>query len=248
MKSSVLLFFFLFHNSLFCQSQIKNDLLKEKIKGHVRSIIESEYLGNNGVIDNRLSFRKIRDYNTNGNLIAEKYYEDTTIKATDTIKYDNHGEKLECQSYSYYFKTLEKTTYIYDKDKSQLLEKCYMEDGKLNRTNVYKYNIKGNLISLVIVSSDEIVRGKFEYKYDSSNYKIEENTYSGNELLSRKAIYKNDDYGNEIEILVCDANGKIDFKRTCKYEGYDKHGNWLVKIIYKENKPQQKIIRDIKYW
>jgi len=245
MKTKIpLLVLYLFCHSILGSSQIKSDLAQNNIQGKVKSIVEKEYFFTNGRITNISSTKKIWNYNIGGNMILEEYYDDT-IKESDTIKYDDLGNKTECDMYSDFFKTMEKLTYTIDRSKNQLQEKYYMEDGNLNKTTLYNYNDKGNLISRIIIDKNEATRAKIEYKYDEKGYKIEEDTYSGNNDLVSRSFSKNDDLGNIIE-----WNSSLDNEglKIYKYESYDKFGNWLIKTTFTDNKPERKITREIKYW
>ena len=242
MKTKIpFLVLFLFCYPVLCSSQIKNDLAQDNIKGKVKSIIEKEHFFTNGIMNNS-STKKIRNYNIKGNIILEEYYEDT-IRESDTIKYDDLGNKTVRDMYSDFFKTREKLIYTIDKNKNQLQEKYYMEDGNLNKTTLYNYNDRGNLISRIIVNKDETTRAKIEYKYDEKGYKIEEDTYSGNDDLVWKSFSKNDDSGNVIE-----WNSSLDnkYNKIYKYSTYDKIGNWLIRTTYAGGKPDRKTTREIK--
>ena len=246
MKSKFFLLFLLFYNSYLCTSQIKNDLVKENIIGAVKSIVEEEYVNNDGNISTGIPFKKISNYNTKGYLTSVEYYEDT-IKGKDIFKYDAIGNKTECQVYNYYFKTVEKCIYLFDKDKNQLHEKCYLENGNLYRTVLYNYNGKGNIISRIIINSDGTTRGQFLYKYDDKRNKMEEDQYSGSEVLS-KYYHIYDSIGNEIKLITSGADDKIIFRTTFKYENYDDLGNWIIKTRFTDNKQASKTTRVIKYW
>jgi len=87
MKTKIpLLVLFLFCHSILGSSQIKNDVAQDNIKGKVKSIIEKEYLFNNGIMNNGVSFKKICKQ---GNWLTKIIFTDNKPerKITREIKY-----------------------------------------------------------------------------------------------------------------------------------------------------------------
>ena len=105
------------------QSEKKNDLTEENLKGKVKSIKETPYEAvdkfgqiekGNVLYDDGTSFTI---YNEKGNIIEENYYDsDGNLSSKDTYEYDENGNNIEKNNYDSNGKLDSKYTYEYDKN------------------------------------------------------------------------------------------------------------------------------------
>ena len=208
------------------QSEKKNDLTEENLKGKVKSIKETLYeavdkfgqIEKGDVLNNYFNI-----YNEKGNKIEENRYDsDGSLYFKDTYKYDEKGNKIE--------------------------ENRYNSDGSLYSKTTYKYDEKGNMIEDNFYDSDD---GSFiyknTYKYDEKGNKIEEYHYDEDGKFIYKNTYKYDEKGNIIEEKIYHSDGRFGNTYTYKYE-YDKNNNWTQRIKYKNTIPRRITERIIEYY
>ena len=216
------------------QSEKKNDLTEENLKGKVKSITENTY----EAVD---KFGQIEK----GDVLVDSsavYTDDGHFKI-----YNKKGNKIEENIYDSNGKFVRKTTYKYDKKGNIIEEKSYYPDGSLIYKNTYKYDEKGNKIEDNSYDSDGRLHSKYTYKYDEKGNKIEENWYNSDGRLHSKYTYKYDEKGNNIEENWYDSDGSLYEKHTYKYE-YDKNNNWTQRIQYKNTIPLNITERIIEYY
>jgi hypothetical protein len=109
---------------------------------------------------------------------------------------------------------------------------------------------KGNVIEINEYDSYGILvwlDRKYTYKYDEKGNMIEKNEYDSDGSLDRKETYKYDEKGNKIEKNEYDSDGSLDRKETYQYE-YDKAGNWIKKIEFRNEKPVYIYEREYEYY
>ena len=204
------------------QSEKKNDLTEENLKGKVKSIKETTYkavdkfgqIEKGDVLNNYFNI-----YNEKGNKIEDNFYDsDGNLSSKDTYEYDEKGNNIEKNNYD--------------------------SDGSLNSKTTYKYDKKGNKIEDNSYDSDGSLNSKTTYKYDEKGNNIEKNNYDSDGSLNSKTTYKYDEKGNMIEY---NTDGRFGEKYTYKYE-YDKNNNWIQQVTYEDNKPIQITERIIEYY
>ena len=206
------------------QSEKKNDLTEENLKGKVKSIKGNTY----EAID---KFGQIEKGD-----VLDAYFN----------IYNEKGNKIEDNSYDSDGSLEYKYTYKYDKKENKIEENFYIYGG-LNSKSIYKYNEKGNKIELNVYDSDGRLVSKYTYKYDEKGNMIEENWYNSDGRLNSKTTYKYDEKGNNIEENNYDSDGRLGKNYTYKYE-YDKNNNWTQRIEYKNTIPVNITERIIEYY
>ena len=126
------------------QSEKKNDLTEENLKGKVKSIKETTYkavdkfeqIEKGDVLNNYFNI-----YNEKGNKIEDNFYDsDGNLSSKDTYEYDEKGNKIE--------------------------ENWYNSDGSLDSKYTYKYDEKGNIIEENYHNSNGRLYEKHTYKYE----------------------------------------------------------------------------------
>ena len=165
------------------QSEKKNDLTEENLKGKVKSITENTYEAVNKfgqiekgdiLVDSSAVYTDdghFKIYNEKGNKIEENYYNSNgSLIYKNTYKYDEKGNMIEDNFYdSNDGSLIYKNTYKYDEKGNKIEEYHYDEDGKFNYKYTYKYDEKGNNIEKNNYDSNGKLDSKYTYEYDKNN-------------------------------------------------------------------------------
>ena len=109
------------------------------------------------------------------------------------------------------------------------------------------YDEKGNIIEENSYNSDGRLYLKYTYKYDEKGNKIEQNSYNSDGRLETKWTYKYDKKGNKIEENGYISDGILYDKYTFKYE-FDKQGNWINRIDFRNAIPTNFVEREYEYY
>ncbi len=200
-------------------NKFKNDLQRQKIKGHVRSVTENEY-------------------NDHGD----------SLKARSVSKFDNKGNEVEFFTYAPSGSILSKTTFKYN-DSDKLIEEVrYKADGTLNVKTTCKYDEKGNKTEEYNYDISGTMFMKVLGKFDGKGNRLVKDCYNEFGSLFLKCNSKFDDEGNEISSKEYDSHKGLKFTTTYDYENADKSGNWLRRTTYKNDDPASVTIREIEYY
>ena len=173
------------------QSEKKNDLTEENLKGKVKSITENTYEAvdkfgqiekGDVIVDSSAVYTddgRFKIYNEKGNKIEENYYNSNgRLYSKTTYKYDEKGNMIEDNFYdSDDGSLIYKNTYKYDEKGNKIEEYHYDEDGKFNYKYTYKYDEKGNIIEENHYDSNGRLDSKYTYEYDKNNNWIQRIEY-----------------------------------------------------------------------
>ena len=164
------------------QSEKKNDLTEENLKGKVKSITENTYEAvdkfgqiekGDVLVDSSAVYTDdghFKIYNEKGNKIEENYYNSNgSLIYKNTYKYDEKGNIIEENYYNSNGRLYSKTTYKYDEKGNKIEEYHYDEDGKFNYKYTYKYDEKGNNIEKNNYDSNGRLDSKYTYEYAKNN-------------------------------------------------------------------------------
>ena len=165
------------------QSEKKNDLTEENLKGKVKSITENTYEAvdkfgqiekGDVLVHSSAVYTDAGHFeicNEKGNKIEENYYNSNgRLYSKTTYKYDEKGNMIEDNFYdSDDGSLIYKNTYKYDEKGNKIEEYHYDEDGKFNYKNTYKYDEKGNNIEKNNYDSNGRLDSKYTYEYDKNN-------------------------------------------------------------------------------
>jgi hypothetical protein len=165
-----------------------------------------------------------------------------------TIYEYEHGNKFKMSSYEtsggppYYER------YSYD-EKGNLIEKIGYKSNssRLISKETYKYDAKENEIELKEYNSGGGLEGYEIYKYDEKGNKIEADYFSSGGNLSNISKYKYDEKGNETEYDIYNKDHDMRINSRNKYV-YDKYGNWIKRISYRDEKAKKITERIIEYY
>lgn len=157
-------------------------------------------------------------------------------KPSDKFIYDSKGN-------------LEGTNkFIYNKNDLIVESIYYNSEGKEEGKIKNKYDEKNNLIELIYIDKDnEASHHKRTFKFNSKNFNTEINEFDWEGSLEMKYIYDYDSHGNVIEDYKYKSDGSLYEKRTYEYS-FDEKGNWIKKVITKNDKPEFVIFREIEYY
>ena len=103
-----------------------------------------------------------------------------------------------------------------------------VKDRIINK-DVYKFNLRGDVVEMIGYNSDGSLMGKILHKYDSQGNMIESTGYYSDGSLMEKYLYKYDSQGNMIEEARYNSDGSLDYKYLYKY---DSQGNNIEKARY----------------
>lgn len=151
------------------QSEKKNDLTEENLKGKVKSITENTY----EAVD---KFGQIEK----GDILVDSsavYTDDGRFKI-----YNEKGNKIEENYYNSNGSLIYKNTYKYDENGNKI-EECHYEDGSLDKKYTYEYDENGNKMEENWYNSDVSLDKKYTYEYDKNNNWIQEVEYENNKPI-----------------------------------------------------------------
>lgn len=231
-------------------AQVINDVLKEGLNGHVKTIKRIEYLivENDTIKQNGSIFNEEIVFNQNGQIVKKSDYTNT-----DTYHYDKNGLKIEEQEFDSLNNLLEKTNYFYSKtakiideitknNKDKIIRQIHYEynsndkliASKKHYDNLrhydehrFQYDILGNLVEDKSTSTKWAnITQKFEY-FDNGILKKLENYHY--EELEYVRVYNNK--GVEIQLISYDTKNR----RVEQIDESDSFGNITKKTTYKPN-------------
>ena len=203
----------------------KNDLTMQKLKGTIKTVTELEYAVVAGAKE------PVKD----------------TLKVKGVCKYNADGNRTEYVTYSAAGAVLSRSVFSYNDSGMLVNVKRYRGDGGLNVTTTYKYDKAGNETeeSNTDPSGTEFMTGKS--RYDLKGNRIVYDRYNQFGHLFLKSNFKFDKKGNEIEEREFDSHQSLQFRTTFEYDNYDKKGNWLWRVTYKNDMPRTIVEREIGY-
>jgi hypothetical protein len=201
------------------RTHFKNDLQRQKIKGHVRTVTENEY-------------------NDRGD----------SLKVKSVSRFNDKGNLAEFYTYSPSGAVLSRTTFKYN-DSDKLEEEIrYKADGILNVRTTCRYDEKGNKIEEYNYDISGTLFMSVKGKFDGKGNRLVKDSYNEFGALFLKCNSKFDDDGNEISSKEYDSHKGLKFTTTYDYEGVDKSGNWLKRTTNKNDDPASVTVREIEYY
>jgi hypothetical protein len=215
--------------NLFSSDPEFNDLMKFRLKGSVKSVMETRYTlegkGKNAVKDKTI-FQKYTAFDQFG-------FE------SESILYNNGEEYLI-------------TKYIFGREGKQSEMNQYQKDGRLNLGVTYKYDedtlrseaiynwsedrIVGDVCEIYDYYYDIILNEiftKVSYKYEYRGYCTEENYIKPDSGISFKITSKYDFRGNRLESAYFRGDGILSW--ITKYS-YDRYDNMVESRVFKSNR------------
>lgn len=254
------------------KTEIKNDLIEQKINGNVKTIIESGYnviekfgevekstlqdkrithFNPQGNITEEITFNDARKYKYNeiGKLTEVKQYNSGKYFSKETYEYDKKGNLVKKNNYS---GPNEEFSYrfIYKHDEKGNLIKWshYNPDGNLISYWAFNHDNSGNVIGIKNYDSNSILKGIISYAYDENNNRTEIAEFDKDSTFLSNGFYSEYDKNNN---TIKDSSYSINDGHTTPYYYkylYDKNNNWTKMIQYKGTKAIKQIERVIEYY
>ena len=231
-------------------SKLKSDAEDEGIKGQVKQVvIESEDLSGTWSVQGRKK-SWIMYFNEQGFFVQKDLYDYKGFPSSIWIYGYIDGKRV----------SNDKSTKYDDNPPIMALpplsrkqNESVKPDNRFQASYEFRYQ-DGKLIEKINRRNTGKIWMRFEYKY--SENKVEELIYSEDGKINQHYVIKLDEKGNQIEKTDKDVL-KIYGERKYRYEyEFDKQGNWIKQIIYKEEtengvklfKPYSVYYRTITYW
>ena len=240
---------------LYCCSQNKNSLQKEKLVGKVRSITDENF----NVIDSLgkaergfITSRNIFLYDEKGNMIKQICEPVTKNQIASILvnNYDGKGNSIKSIHYDEFGKETFRSENKFD-DKGSIISSDAYDNGirrKEDNSKIgYEYDSKNNVIEIKESNRQGRYDGKTRYQYDQRGNVIERLMYNEHDKLIYKSFTRYDSKNNNIEMVGYDADGSVASKYRFEYV-FDNLGNWIIKRAYKNEKPDGYYDRKIKYY
>jgi hypothetical protein len=216
---------FLLVYSLLASAQGKTDLQRQKLKGSVKTLTEYEYEV----------------------IVDKKEAQKGSLRWKSVSNFDKDGKQVGFATYSADNALLSKSVYNFN-DSGRLLDvKRYRADGGLNVKVIYKYDAKGNILEEENFDASGTMFMKGVNKYDVRDNRIVYDRFNQFGHLFLKSNYKFDKAGHEIQEREYDSHEALKYATTFEYSNFDKQGNWLQKITYKNDEPKIITEREIEY-
>ena len=200
-------------------------------------------------VDEGLEMKTIYTYDKFGNKIGQKTSGNSgNLQYTKKWNYNANGNAVEeivdneggYDDYKYFMK--------YDKYGNQIEQFKQKNNGEKKLNFKKEFNSDSYIINKTTFNSDGSRKSMKTWNRNKMNITIEYINYKSKRGLfyrALKTIYDNN--GNKKERIKYNPNGSVNIKQTYSYE-FDKQGNWVKRIDYKNNKPIYLLEREIDYY
>lgn len=224
-----------------------NDLEKFRLKGKVKSILETKYAipdKSDKTVDKKVLYQKFTLFDANGYEQQRKLYKDGSEYLYSNFISGIDGKQLEMNEFlpdgtlnlnvKYAFDdkgNWSEAVYAWSEDRviGELCEAYdyYFEiiQNEIFYTVRYKYEYRGFCTEESFIKADSSLSFKLTAKYDFKGNKLESAYFRGNEMLSWVTKYSYDRYDNLVESKVFKSN-RIAVSSKYKYK-FDDTGNWI---------------------
>lgn len=165
--------------------------------------------------------KTLYQYNEKGQIIEYQAYFSDVLKGSGIYQYDKEGNLTLLLFYDEFEKLEIREELTYDK-KGFLAERRLLNaENGVENCYIYKRDAKGNALEMNFFRKDMTPGGKYVFQYDKKDNLIEEHFYHPDGALLNKSIFQ--------------------------YQ-YDKQGNWIEKIVFKEKTATFIIERTMAYY
>lgn len=224
--------------------------------------------------DGSVEWNYNREYDIKGNMIESNEYYLGVLKTRHTYKYDDKQNVSEENVFEGDGRVKLKELFKYDDNRNVVEITDFDKSGGFKARFTYAYDTRGNQVEEREYDSENAARyKKIVTKYDADNNVIEVTRYNekgkvnyhcrldkwGNhtlditykpdgsilEKISQKYVY--DSHNCETENDRFNAKGKLAMKTRNIYS-YDENGNWIMKIVYENDKPKRITERRFDYF
>jgi hypothetical protein len=211
--------FLLVVGALLSGAQVKNDLVRQKLKGKIKSITELEYSPGKDTLRWKVTY----NYNKEGDLLGfETFSTEGTLFSKSVCNYNDSGKLKDQERFKADGSLFDRTTYTYD--------------WRGNKAEEHDYDASGTEFQ------------KVSFRYDGRGNRINKDCFNEYGALFLKCNYKFDADGNEIEAKEYDSHHGLRFVITYEYSDDDNMGNWLTRSTYKNDNLFAIVQREIAYY
>lgn len=226
----------------------------EKIKGKVQEMRVENFWAKeeNGKItkgDEHTNKGAIEKYNSSGTILSAVYIDGKGIKSPNLWSIEAEAEGKMINKAKYYLRDtlIAYTQNIYSGNNLTEVKFLNPENDTLMGKVLYNYDQNGNRIKWQLFSNKDKPLQYIEFIYSPGGFLEHMKQYSDSGKMTLLYDYKNNDKGEKInEHYENFVNGTIS-ENELRYE-YDKKGNWIKRVIYKDNKPSWLSERELKYY
>lgn len=160
------------------------------------------------------------------------------------FRYDDHGNNIEQEHYFSQSTLIEKWKFTFDEHRKLVEEHKYGNNILLERWTYRKTGASSSEQCRYI--SDSLPDEKWESAYDEKGRRVSAMRFMRDGSLFEKYKFRYDIHGSLVgEIIENTAESNISLKKIDYI--YDKRGNWICMIEYRNSEPQVMIKRSIRY-
>ncbi len=212
-------------------------------------------------------------YNPKGNKVQEQYCKEKEECRAYIYSFDSEGNRSKTYESLGQEKKLLVTSYTYDRSNNLIVYSEHNASGGVYRKEVYSYDDRGNKTKSIRYQSngqvDQIktfqydsignnirkelyykedkLEERYDYQYDKSGKVQVYIRYGGDLNLITKFYYTYDDQGNPLTETRYYADTKLRQNFSYSYQ-YDSSGNWINKIVYRNDTPEFIYQREYTYY
>ncbi|PQJ11908.1 hypothetical protein CJD36_008935 [Flavipsychrobacter stenotrophus] len=211
-----------------------NSLEEYNLKGHVKSVVNKEYIVSAG--KEYVRHNDIAWYDVAGNVVVDSSLSHDTIflPVRHAYKYNESGRRTEqLQLVSPGEQPGWKTLFTYDKDGFLSETNRYHPNGGLMQRVIFRYDESGNNTEQYSYSSDGKPNGIEVRRYDENGNLVQSNDYSIDAQYGSKYAVQYSSKGNLLstveEHFGDSMQTTVRHCRKARYSGtsYDAKGNWI---------------------
>jgi hypothetical protein len=200
---------------------------------HIGSVDSIRIEDAEGLSDKPL-LRQIIRFNRSGQKIEEVLYRDDGVALPkSTYSYDSTSHIIKAHYYQVNGSILLENTYTYDSDgwlKDDTLRR--LDDEKVLSRKIYLQDAKLNLTQVSEFDWDDRLRSRIGFIRDRQCRIIEAYGFTSNGSIKAKVKFSYDDRNNVIESTSNSSDASPEEKRKNEYE-FDVRGNWIKQVSSK---------------
>jgi len=233
----------------------KTDLIKERLNGKVKAVVEYTY-GTRNKADKNGEIQKGQPYDTivskfdeKGNRLESTQNKSYSLSIVRTkYIYNNKGYLIESIGYLSDNSLGYKQTLKYDSSGNPIEEKYQGTHPDIKRTRIFKYDDAGNKIEEFTDTIGGCIWYKMAYKYDANGNMIEWRTYYCKDTFVDKATFIYDNENRLIEMDGYNRKSLVETRQIRKHSHYDKYKNPLREDVLINGKATSITQREIEYY
>lgn len=201
----------------------------------IKSVTQFEYDYLWGYIQSEGIKKSFEEYDRNGNIIRQQYYDESRGKVLQEIRnrYNNEGMlihsvlEISLRNLTIYIR--DEVFYKYN-PAGNVTEEIYYTNGVYTGKYLCEYDDYGNQVMKLFYSPGEgnIISERRDYRYDKNGNRVQEKlyNYAGNLISTSRFFY--DSRGNKIKEVVYDAYDNTLLMKEWRYNAMNELSEFLV--------------------